>query len=291
VAAVSRLEAHLVWLAIGLGTTLLVGWLRGALGGRRLERRAAKRFGRRAGLPVGDPPDPGLVRRVVRRQRFVLGGVAVGIVAGSSTDMQWLGGLYCGLAVGAVADRLTQPSAAPGTPRVAHATRIRVADYVPSWLVVAVAVAAAAVPTLAVMWVIAARAEGNLGDPLPSGTVAVLVLLALAALVASLWLARLIVGRRTTAGSRTELATDDALRAQAVRDALHLSAATSVLCVFTLSYSFLAVDGALRRIGGWLPLGVLVALAVVGSVHEVRGPRRWRARLHPELERAAAGSA
>jgi hypothetical protein len=291
---VSPLEAQLVSLAIGLGATLLIGWLRGTLGGRGLQRRAAERFGRRAGLPVGDPPDRGLVRRVVRRQRFVLGGAAAGIVAGSSMDALWLGGLYCGLAVGAVADRLTQPAAAPGTPRVAHATSIRVTDYVPSWLLAAVAAAAAAVPTLAVLWVIAPRTERNLGNPeLRGGVVLGLVLLALAALVASLWLARLIVGRRATAGSPTELAVDDALRAQAVRDALHLSAATSVLCVFTLSYSLAEqdVDGALRRVGGWLPLGVLVALAVVGTVHEVRGPRHWRARLHPELERAGAGSA
>jgi hypothetical protein len=283
---VSRLEAHLVSLAIILGTTLLVGWLRGTLGGRWLERRAAERFGRRAGLPVADPPDQDLVRRVVRRQRFVLGGVAAGIVAGSSMDVQWLAGLYCGLAVGAVADRLTQPAAAPGTPRVAHATSTRVTDYVPRWLLVAVAGAAVGVPTLALLWVIAVRTERTLGDPVPGGTVAVLVLLALAALAASLWLARLIVSRRTTAGSPAELATDDALRAQAVRDALHLSAATSVLCFFTLSYASMAVDGALRRVGGWLPLGVLVALAVVGTVHEVRGPRHWRARLHPELDRA-----
>jgi hypothetical protein len=177
---------------------------------------------------------------------------------------------------------------------VAHATSIRVTDYVPAWLLVAVAAGAATAPVLAALRLIAPRTERNLGDrELADDTAALLVLLVLLGLVTSLWLARLIVSRRATAGSPAELAADDALRAQAVRDTLHLSAATSVLCALPLGYSLMEqdVDGVLRRVGGWLPLGVLVALAVVGSVHEVRGPRHWRARLHPELERAAAGSA
>lgn len=283
-------QARLVWLAILTAIVLLFGWRLGALGGRR-SLRAAERFALRSGLPAGSGPT--LVSRVVRRQRFVLGGVAASLVA--ATWLLDLGFLACyfGLAVGAVADRLTQPAPAPGAPRVAHARSVRVTDYVPAWLLVAVTAGAVTAPVLAVLRLIAPRTERNLGDrEMTDDTAALLVLLTLLGLLTSLWLARLIVSRRATAGSPAELAADDALRAQAVRDALHLSAATSVPCVLQLGFSLMEqdVDGVLRRVGGGLPWGVLIILAVVGTVHEVRGPRHWRARLHPELERAEAGS-
>lgn len=285
---------RLAVLGVYLAVLALFGWRLGALGGGRVQRRAAERFARRSGLPVGDIPDPGLIRRVVRRERFVVAGVAVGLLVAASLDELWFTPLYAGLAVGAVVDRLTQPAAPPGTPRVAHATSTRVDDYVPRWLLGAVWAAAAVVPVLAVLWAVAPRTERDLGDAeLPGGAVAGLVLLALAGLLASLGLARLVVRRRAAVGSPEELATDDALRAQAVRDSLHLSAATSVLTAFSLSFALTEqdVDGPLRRVGGWLPLAVLVGLAVVGTVHEIRGPRHWRARLHPDLAEAAVRSA
>jgi hypothetical protein len=280
--------AEPVVLAVELGVLLLVGRWLGALGGARRVRRAAGRFARRAGLPAGS--EPALAGRVVRRRRFVLAGIAVGLLAAGAVDQLWFAALYAGLAAGAVADRLTQPAMPPGTPRVAHATNTRVTDYVPRWLLGAVAVAAAAVPTLAVLWLVAPRTERNLGDPeLSGGLVLALVLLTLAALLASRWLARVIVERRVAAGSAADLAIDDALRAQAVRDALHLSAATSVLAAYAVSAGLVEqdVDGVLRRVGGWFPLVLLAALAVVGTAHEVRGPRHWRSRLHPELDGAA----
>jgi hypothetical protein len=277
-------QAQLVSRAVSGAIIVLVAWRLGALGGARRRRRAAKRFARRAGLPAGS--EPALVRRVVRRHRFVLGGAAACLAAATWLTDLGLGACYFGLALGAVADRLTQPAPTPGAPRVAHATSTRVTDYVPAWLLVAVAAGAAMAPVLAMLRLIAPRTERNLGDrELAGDTAALLVLLALLGLLTSLWLARLIVGRRATAQSPAELVVDDALRAQAVRDALHLSAATSVLCILPLSYSLMEqdVDGVLRRVGGWLPIAILVALALVGIVHEARGPRHWRDRLHPEL--------
>jgi hypothetical protein len=75
---------------------------------------------------------------------------------------------------------------------------------------------------------------------------------------------------------------DDAFRAQAVRDALHLTAALSVIVVFGLSAALQDDDvtGPARQVGGWAPLVLLVAVAAVGTVQELTGgPRHWR-RLH-----------
>jgi hypothetical protein len=285
VLAVTETEARLETLAIWLGLLLLVGWRLGALGGAKRARRAARRFARRAGLPADSQPV--LARRVVRRQRFVLAGISVGLAVGSWLDQLWFAALYGGLAVGAVVDRLTQPVAPPGAPRVAHATATGVTDYVPRWLLGAVVAAAAMVLALAGLWVIAPRTERGLGGDTPATIVLLLVAATTVALAASLCLARVVVHRRATVGSPLELATDDALRAQAVRDALHLSAAVSVVAAFALSLALQEpdVDGVLRRVGGWLPAATLVLLLAVGKVHEWSGPRHWRSRLHPELGR------
>lgn len=282
-------EARLAWLAFLFAVLLLFAWRLGALGGSVRPRRRTAGFAARAGLPAADPPDEGLLRRVVRRQRFVLAGVALGMVAANWLPDLWPAALYAGLAVGAVADQLSWPPAPPETPRVAHATTTRLSDYVPRALLAAVVLGAAAAPVLAGLWAVAPRTERNLDIHELSGPgVAGLVLIAAAGLAASLALARLVVRRRQAVTSPADLAVDDALRAQAVRDALHLSAATSVLVALALSGGLVEqdVDGVLRRVGGWLPLGVLLALAVVGTVHEVRGPRHWRSRLHPQLVRS-----
>ena len=282
------LAARLVSLVFCGVLLLVVAWWTGTLAGARRQRRAAERFARRSGLP--EAAVPGMVRRVVRRQRWTLAGIAAGLVVATWTNELWFAPLYVGLAIGAVADRLTRPAARPDTPRVAHAAGTRVTDYVPGWLLVAVLAAATLAPVLAVLWAVAPRTERWLGDPEMAGaTVLTLVAVTLLALAASLWLARVVVHRRATVGSPLELAVDDALRAQAVRDALHLSAAVSVVTTFALGLALTEqdVDGALRRVGGGLPLVTLVLLVAVGTVHEWSGPRHWRARLHPELGRPA----
>lgn len=122
---------------------------------------------------------------------------------------------------------------------------------------------------------------------MPAATVLVLVAATLVGLAGSLWLARVIVHQRAGVGSPLELATDDALRAQAVRDTLHLTAAVSVVAAWSLSLALMEpdVDGVLRRVGGWTPVVTLVLLVMVGTVHEWTGLRHWRRRLHPELDR------
>lgn len=250
-------------------------FLRGAGAGWRAES-----FARRAGLPEVTPE---LVRRVGRRRRFVVAGTVLGLVATGPLDL-FLVPVYAGLALGAVADAVTRPGPPPGSPRVAHATSTRLRDYVPPWLLAVVVAAATSAPALAVLWVAAPRT----GEPmdgvtrLPGTTVGWLVLAATAGLAVSLALARAVVRRPQPAGSAAELAVDDALRAQAVRDVLHLTAVVSFAVGWVLSMGLLEPDvtGLPRRIGGAVPLVLFGGIVAVGFVHEFTGgPRHWRARL------------
>lgn len=242
------------------------------------ERRRAESFARRAGLPVVTP-------ELVRRVRFVVAGTVLGLVATTRLDL-WLVPAYAGLALGAVADAVSRPGPPPGTPRVAHATSTRLRDYVPAWLL-GVAVATAALgPLLALLWVLAPPTEERLEWYTPaSGTsVGGLALASAAGLAASFGLARVVVRRRQPAGTPDELAVDDALRAEAVRDVLQVTTVVSFAVVWVLSVALTGPDvvGVARRIGGFCPAVVLVGLLVVGPVQEFTGgPKHWRSRLVP----------
>jgi hypothetical protein len=277
-------QADAVIVAIWTGLVLFFGWRLGVFGGARRQRRRAEAFAARAGLPA-EAVDRTLVHRVARRQRFVLAGVALGLIAGTVLPGD-LALLYVGLALGAVADQLTTPPPPPGTPRVAHATSTRLADYVPGWLFAVVTVLALTGPALAVLHQVAPRKVQNVVfDPMSGTTATVLALTALAGLVVSVGLARLVVRRRQAVGTPAELAADDALRAQAVRDALHLTAAISLAVAFVLSLALAEpdVDGPLRRVAGYTPIVLLFGIFVVGSLHELSGgPRWWRTRLPAE---------
>jgi hypothetical protein len=271
-----------VWTALILLVLLLAtGWALGAFGGPALRRRAAA-YARRVGLADAGR-DPGFVARLGRRQRFVLAGVALGLLATALTDGS-VALIWAGLALGALADQLATPPAPADAPRVAHPTGTAVTDYVPAWLLGAVAVAAGCAPLLALLWWVAPRGPAPPGSTDTSGArVAGLAALAAAGLAGSLLLARFLVRRRQRAASSTGLATDDAFRAQAVRDALHLTAAVSVAAAFGLATALQDGDvtGFARHVGGWTPLVALAAVAAVGTAHELTGgPRRWQ-RLHP----------
>ena len=280
----SPAQADLVTAAFWTALLLFFGWRLGAFGGAGRQRQRARAFAERVGLTT-EAVDATLVRRVIRRQRFVLAGVALGLVAGTVLPGD-LALLYIGLGLGAVADQLTSPPPPPGTPRVAHATSIRLADYVPGWLFAVVTVAALIGPVLAVLHEVAPRKAQDVAfDPMSGTTAAGLALTALAGLVVSAVLARLVVRRRQAVGSPTELAADDALRAQAVRDTLHLTAAISVAVAFVLSLALAEpdVDGPLRRVAGLTPVVLLFGIFVIGSLHELSGgPRWWRRRLRAE---------
>jgi hypothetical protein len=264
-------------LVLGLiGLVVLVAIGHSLTSARGRQRRAAA-FARRAGLP-GVTPE--LTHRVGRRWRFVVAGTLLGLAVTPFAG-QWLVPVYAGLALGALADVITRPGPPPGSPRVAHAASTRLRDYVPAWLVGVAAGAAAAAPLLALLWVLTPR-TGAARDGITGAGVAWLVLAAGAGLAVSLGLARAVVRRRQPAGSPAELAIDDALRAQAVRDVLQVTAVTSFAVGWALSMALIEPDvaGVARLVGGAYPLVMLLGIAVVGVAHEAtRGARCWRRRL------------
>jgi hypothetical protein len=272
-----------------VGLLAVVAWARGVLGGREAGRRAAERFAHRVGLPAA-AVDGLLVARVVRRHRCVLGGVGLALVVGSLLGAGLQVG-YLGLALGAAADRLTRPGPPPDALRAAHARATAVIHYVPGWLLGATGSLAAVAVAITVLWAVAPRRPGQVdpGQLTPAGAAGWLLLTAVG-LVGSAVLVGLVVHRPRPVASAAELAVDDALRAQAVRDSLHLSAAGSTLAVLGLSYGLLdqTVLPPWRTVGGWTPLALLAALFLVGCWHELSGgPAYWRRRLHPELVPAA----
>lgn len=291
----------IVFYALVAAIWLVAAWSRGVIGGRRHREQAALRFAREAGLPVDDPPDAGLVRRVVRRHRFVLAGALTGFALGlAGPDSGWLMSalLYVGVAAGAVVARFTEPRPAVDSPRFAHATEIRVTDYVPPWIVAMVALGAGAAVVLAA-YVLTARGPFPLRTPDPDldevvqptrwmtsdAEVVATAAVAVAATALAVVLARLVVDRRRAATSTAELAVDDALRASAVRDCLQLSAAVSFTALISISFALTepSVADLPRRIGGWAPGVMLAALAIVHVAFQAtRGAQRWRARLHAQ---------
>ena len=285
--------------AVGLGVLaallLAVAWAKGALAGDRAHRAAADRFARRAGLPAGAVDDT-LARRVVRRHRLVILGAGLGVVFGvvlgpllgldGVAGAGWATG-YAGLALGAVADRLTGPGAGREAPRTAHARDTRVSDYVPGWLLAVVGAAVLVAAALAVAWLVTP------GRPVPTvyytdrwSLAAAVLLPAALGLAASAALVRLVLRRPQPVASPTGLAVDDALRAQALRDALHLATATAVITALAFTDGLRLLDGVpgpLRAVAGWAPPGMLVVVVVLAAWHEgVGGPAHWR-RLHPDL--------
>lgn len=267
--------AATVWLVL-LSLVLFCSWRLGALGTGPEELRHAAAVARRFGLPAG-AVDRSFVRRVARRQRFVQTGVLLGLIVSMVVDA-WLVPLYAGLALGAVADQLATPGLPPGVPRVAHASDARLGAYVPGWLLVAAAAGAACAPALAVFWAVAPRTEPRALHPEVSttGTV-VLALLSVGGLAVSLGLARFVVRRPQAAGSPADLAVDDAFRAQAARDALHVTAVVSLSTSWVLGVKVEEIGGPLRHVGGMLPVALLLGIATVGVVHEfTAGPRHWR---------------
>lgn len=244
-------------------------------------RRSAAAFARRAGLPEVTPE---LVRRVRRRRRFVVAGTLLGLLATGPLDL-FLVPVYAGLALGAVADAVTRPGPPPGTPRVAHAASTRLGDYVPPWLLGAAFGPALCLPLLALLWLLAPHDPEMpmTGIPTLSGPeVAWLLAGTAAGVAASALLARVVVRRPQPAGSPAELAVDDALRAQAVRDVLQVTAVASFAAGWVLSVGLVEPDvfGLARRVGGAFPLVFFFGILVVGVTHEFTGgPRHWRRRL------------
>lgn len=287
-----------ILLGYGIVVALLVGasWYRGAIGGTAAQRAATRRFAERVGLPGGRSPDPELVPRVVRRYRFVMAGVAVGLFAPAAIPLEpaidtygGLAFLLLGLTAGAVLAQVTEPGPEPDTTRVAHTVDPALTDYVPRWALQVVALGVAAVIGLTVV-AVAVPMHHIAGSAPGTSSRGVVALGAGAVLLSALafWAARTVVRRRRTVTSATELAVDDALRGQAVRDCLGLSAATSVGALLVISLRVDNAAGLTRILHGWTPVAGIVVAVIALCVHEwTGGPRWWRTRLHPELEKVA----
>lgn len=282
----------LVGSGILLALLLLASRRRGAIGGRVAQQAATRRFAGRVGLPVTDPPDPHLVRRVVRRYRYAMAGAAAGLLAPGLLPLAdaldtygWPAALLLGLAGGAVLAQVTEPRPAPDAVRVAHAVAPVLTDYVPRWavgLILAGVAAVAGLTAVALAAPMPASTPGGPGLDAPGvlGVGAGAVLLSAAAL----WAARTVVRRRRSVTSAAELAVDDALRGQAVRDCLGLSAATSLGALLVLGLYVDNSAGLSRVLHGWSSIVGLVVAVVALTAHEATGgPRRWRSRLHPGL--------
>jgi hypothetical protein len=268
-----------------VAAAIVVFWSRADIGsgGRRA---AVERFARRAGLPPGSVDDDA-ARRVVRRDRFALAGVVLALPAGQYLLDQGLvfsavAAGYVGLAVAALAGHLTERAGPPG-PRVAHATSRTVTAYVPPWLLGVAVAGVAATVALLIAWALTPRVDAPIsptdGSGVPTFLLGAAVVLAL---VVSLWAARVVAGGRQVADSAEHLAVDDALRAQTVRDCLHLTAATTIVVLGTVDAWFeWAADPFLQDLSqrvAWVPL--LLLAAVVLAVWTSGARQRWRDRLH-----------
>lgn len=270
-----------------IAATVVVFWSRADIGagGRRA---AVERFARRAGLPPATVDDAA-AQRVVRRDRIALAGVVLALPPGQYLLDQGLvfasiAAGYVGLAVAALIGHVTARTTPPG-PRVAHATSRTVTAYVPPWLLGVAVAGAAMTVSLLVAWALTPRVDAPV-SPTDATAVPTFLLGAavVGALVVSLWAARVVAGGRQVAGSPEHLAVDDALRAQTVRDCLHLTAATTIVALGTVDAWFGWADDPFlqewsRRVE-LLPF--LLLAAVVLAVWTSGARHRWRDRLHAE---------
>jgi hypothetical protein len=273
-----------------LAAAAVVCWSRADIGagGRRA---AVQRFARRSGLPPSTV-DEVATGRIVRRDRIALAGVILTLPAGQYLLDQGLvfssiaiG--YVGLALAALVGHLTfRP--APDGPRVAHATSRTLTAYVPPWLPGVAVAGAAMTVALLVAWALTPRMDVPI-SPTDGGAVPTLLLGAavVAALAVSLWAARLVAGGRQVAGTAEQLAVDDALRAQTVRDCLHLTAATTIVALGTVDAWFgWADDPLLQEWSARAELLPFVLLAAVALTVSRTGARHWwRERLPTEAVR------
>jgi hypothetical protein len=258
-------------------------------GGRRA---AVERFARRSGLPPSSVDDAA-AGRVVRRDRIALAGVVLVLPAGQYLLDQGLvfsaiAVGYVGLAVAALVGHLTS-RAAPDGPRVAHATSRTVTAYVPPWLLGFAVAGAAMTLALLVAWALTPRIDAPI-EPAGGGAgpTAALAVAVAGALAVSLWAARVVAGGRQVADSPEHLAVDDALRAQTVRDCLHLTAATTLVALGTVDTWFgWADDPLLQQWSQRTELVPSLLIAAVVLAVWTSGARRW---WHDRLHEPAAAS-
>jgi predicted membrane protein len=251
--------------------------------------RELDKYARRMGIAVPADIEDRIVARLIRRERALLAGGLTGIIlavlvslvlpggfAAGYVPVLVFGGLGIGSALGAALASSSTALIPPTGPRVARPTTPVLGDYVPTLesrcarLLPAVALAA-----VAGAWI--AYSAGALGDArLTSGYIwtsagAWLAYASVAALLVAGLLSRRILDRGQPASSATDLAWNDALRAQALRD---LHAMPVVLGLVSALSTFFDVgsladyrgDGATAGLIGMALLLLLVTLTVLLTV-------------------------
>lgn len=286
-------------IAVVLGAFALVAGLWTWGRGRRFWTRS---FARSAGLALPDALAPLIVPRIMRTVRASALGGAVGealaiggalLLAGSGLPAiaLVLGGFLSGAGVGAAI-------AAVGTPRplgaeerrYARGAAVTVRDYLSPLELVGARV----VVVLAVLaWPAGVFADiaGMRSGSASSVVVGLLVLLSVLALVLFEVGARRVLGRGQPAGSETELAWDDALRASALRSLVTAPLCLGLWTTILIGGRFLDITGDQppRSPGWWvgevLTLASLVALVAVLVIALISRPQHhYLRRLWPAVE-------
>lgn len=275
-----------------------------------------ERLTRRLGLALPDDPEQRdeIVRRDRRRIRWVsvgagsgfiatvaavLASAAAGLIPDPGTGAAWTGlaGLVLGGAVAALCVVLgTRHAADPTRPRVAHARRTELRDYLdPVELVGARIMAVAGASVTAVALALPGSTWMMGGQPLAAGVLAVGGLIALVLL--EVGGRRVVLARPRIAETPAALAWDDATRATELR-----TLATAPIMMGSYSFvfaGFAALGPAMRllpdvaagilvNVSFYVLMAALVAMAVIATSR--RPEQFYLRRLWPELAAANAAS-
>lgn len=242
--------------------------------------RELDKYARRLGVAVPVDGVDRIIERLIRRERALLTGGLTGIVLAVVAALLLPGGfdatyvpvlLFAGLGVGsAIGAALASSTSALSTlvgPRVARPATPVFADYVPPlerW-------SGRLLPALALLAVLAARVAfsvGALGDArlttsyIWTSAGAWLAYAAAVGLVASVLLSRRILDRGQPSASTTELAWNDGLRSQALRD---LQAVPVTLGFVSLLSTFFDI-GSLSDYAGGGATAAVVGLGLLAIV-------------------------
>ncbi|WP_395639088.1 hypothetical protein [Pseudolysinimonas sp.] len=296
-------------LGLVLAATVAILWATPAF-----RRRAARKFATRVGLTLDDGTAPRVTAQLTRRALAGLVGytsgllvsvgtlLAVGRPTGTDTMWSWVvtGSVFTGMGIGASLATLTQRLPQPGAAvRVARSRELVVEDYLTRYEVAfARLVGPVALALVALAW-IATSGGPRTEVLLPTATAAALGTLA-TQLMFELG-SRLVLRRPIRGESPHDLAWDDALRADSLRQLL---LAPYILGVVGTGWALFSLMTVLPTTVGLvvvnlaMPLVVASGIAVLVVVLVRQPERHYLRRLWPDLhaemldrERAIASSA
>ncbi len=278
--------------------------------------RHPERLSRRLGLAL--PDDPALRDEILRRGRhrtlwvsvgaclgfvvtiaIVLAAAVTGLIPDPGTGAAWTGlaGLVLGGAIAALCVVLgSRHPVDPSRPRVAHARRTELADYLdPIELVGARVVAGLGAVATALALALPGSSWMMEGQPLAAGVLAVGGLIGLVLL--ELGGRRVVLARPRVADTPVALAWDDATRATELRA---LATAPLMMGAYSLAFGSFASLGPALRLLPDVAAGILInvtffvllaALVTVAVVATSRKPEQfYLRRLWPEVAAANAAN-